>query len=216
MENLIDTKLSQYANSPKMMSLIASLNDAIDPAADIDAFYEMVWNIDTAQGYGLQVWGRIVGVSDVLTVAGGKTLGFDEAGTDSADPFGQSPFYSGEPTTSNYVLAPDAFRQLILIKALANVSNCSIATYNLILMQLFAGRGNAYVTDTGEMSARLTFEFLLSDVEIAILKQSGAFAPPTGVRFDILNLDIGATFGFSEAGAKSAGFGQGSFFDGYA
>ena len=213
MQNLDTTIYSQYANRPVLTAWIQSINDAIDPAVDIDNFYRQVWNIETAQGWGLDVWGRIVGVSRVLTVPGGKNFGFDEAGTISADPFGQSAFYTGVPATSNYTLTDDAFRTLILVKALSNISNCSIPTYNKLLTMLF-NRGNAYVCDTGNMNARLTFEFILQPFEVAILKQSGALAAPTGVLFEIMDLDIPHCFGFAEAGGSAAPFNQGSFFRG--
>src|ERR1700688_4087243 len=127
MQNYLDTVLSQYANSPALMSLIESFNSAVDPSPNIDAFYDNVWNIQTAKGYGLQVWGRIVGVSNVLEIPGGTPFfGFEEAGTVSAAPFGQGAFYSGTQATQNYTLSDDAFRCLILIKALANISQSNI------------------------------------------------------------------------------------------
>ena len=57
------TILSQYDDSPTLLSMIESFNDAIDPTANITAFYENIWNVNTANGYGLDVWGQIVGVS---------------------------------------------------------------------------------------------------------------------------------------------------------
>lgn len=214
MENLEDTIISQYANSPVLLSLIRSFNDAVDPTVNIDDFYNLVWNILTAEGYGLQVWGRIVGVSDILTVPGGEYLGFEESDDDTIQPFGQAPFWGGAPASSNYELSPDAYRTLILVKALANISRSTIQIYNRMLMQLFPGRGNAYVTDTGGMNARLTFEFILQPFEIAILKQSGAFSPPTGVLFEIMDIDITSTFGFAESG-DAEGWNNGVFFAGY-
>ena len=215
MQNIKDTIISQYANSPIILSLIESINDAIDPQVNIDDFYNKVWNILTAEGYGLDVWGRIVNIGRILTIPGGKTFGFEEGTTVDFDPFNQSNFYSGIPTTLNYALSDDAYRVLILAKALSNISKTSIFICNKILMQLFAGRGNAYVSDTGNMSARLTFEFALLPFEIAILKQSGAFFNPTGVRFDILDIEIPYTFGFAEAGYSAAGFNNGTLFAGY-
>jgi len=213
----MSTVLSQYANSPVLLQLISDFNQDIDPSKNIDDFYNDIWNVDTATGFGLDVWGRIVGVTRVLTIAGGKTLGFEEAGTVTADPFGQSPWFGGTPATSNYALSDDAFRVLILCKALSNISNSSPSAYNQILTRLFPGRGNAYVSSNGGMKARLTFEFILQPFEVAILKQSGALAPPTGVSFQIMDLDLPYSFGFAEAGAYcAAGFGQGTFFGGFA
>ena len=194
MQNYIDTVLSQWGNSPNILALLESWNDSLDPGVNIDDFYAKVWDIDTAQGYGLDVWGRIVGVSRVVTVQTTiDAFGFEEA-TD-AQPFGQEAFYSG-PVTENYSLSDDAFRALILVKALANLSNSSIQAYNTMLMQLFPGRGNAYVVDNKDMSANVVFEFALSDYEKAIIEQSGAFAPPTGVLFNVV---ITGTYSYHSA-----------------
>lgn len=57
------TIISQYANSPTITQLIAGMNAYIDPRADIDNFYNYVWNVETAQKFGLDIWGRIVGIN---------------------------------------------------------------------------------------------------------------------------------------------------------
>lgn len=213
MRNWPETVISQYANSPVTLGLLESFNDAIDPSANIDAFYNLVWNVDTAVGYGLDVWGRIVGVSRVLTVPSGDYLGFSEA--ESWVAFGAGTFYSGPNSTENFILTDVAYRALILIKALANISDCSARTLNTILRQLFPGRGNAYVLDLGNMKMRMVFEFLLEPFEYAILTQSGAFPHPTGVGIEIMQLSLPYRFGFAEAGPYSAApFGQGTFFGG--
>ncbi len=212
MNDLESTLLSQYANSATLLALIGSFNAAADPAALIDAFYADVWDIATASGHGLDVWGRIVGVTRLLSLSDGRNLGFEEATTASADPFGQSPFYGGPNASQSHALSDAAFRVLILAKAYSNISRAAIPVYNAILRQLFAGRGNAFVCDTGGMNARLTFMFALQPYELAILKQSGAFQAPTGVQFEILQAP--GSFGFAEAGDR-APFNTGIFFGGY-
>lgn len=69
MINASDTILTQYADSPKLKSIIYSFNQAVGIVDFIDDFYEMVWNIETAGTYGLDVWGKIVVVSRQLTVS---------------------------------------------------------------------------------------------------------------------------------------------------
>ena len=59
MQNWESTLASQYANSPALLAVIKGMNDSIDPTARIDDFYRLVWNVDTAVGHGLDVWGRI-------------------------------------------------------------------------------------------------------------------------------------------------------------
>ena len=215
MINIEDTILSQYANSPALLQLINSFNYAVDPYSVINTFYNNLWNINTAVGYGLDVWGRIVGVNRVLQVPStAKTFGFDEATVISADPFGQSPFYTGS-VLQNYSLPDSAFRTLILVKALANISSCSINTYNNILMQLFPGRGNDYVIDLGNMQMQLNFEFILQPFELSIIKQSGAFVAPTGVGYEVMQLNLPNVFGFAEAGVSASTMNNGTFFGGF-
>lgn len=179
--NPLLTVISQYANSPILLKLIDNFFQYVDPTIDIDRFYDLMWNVDTAQGYGLDVWGRIVGVNRVLTVSQGKLFGFDEATTVSADPFNQSPFWTGNPNSSNVSLTDDAFRVLIFAKALANISDGSIPAINQLLINLFPGLGNCYVTDGLNMTMTYTFEFALTDVQLAIVQNSGVLPKPTGV-----------------------------------
>lgn len=218
MDNVEATILSQYANSPTLVQLIQNMNAYIDPSADIDAFYDMVWNLDSAVGFGLDIWGKIVGLENgrLLKIPSAEIdLGFDEAGTASATPFGSGVFYNGNVVTQNYYLGDDAFRTLILVKAMANISDGSIPSYNQLLQNLFAGRGRCYVNDLGNMQMRYTFEFYLEPFEVAILTQSGAMPRPTGVLASIMQVPLPNVFGFAEAGSASAApFGQGSFFTG--
>ena len=180
MENYLDTVQAQFANSPTILSLIDSFNQSVDPTALIDLFYDNIFNLDTAIGYGLDLWGRIVGVSRVLHVANGLFFGFQGAGTSVAAGFNQSPFFTGAGATSNYALDDDSFRTLIYAKALANISDGSIPSLNNILQTLFAGRGNAYVAD-GDLSMTYTFSFALTPVEYAIVATSGVLPQVSGV-----------------------------------
>ena len=99
------TIISQYANSPRMLGLIEGFTDAVDVAARMDAFYSDIWDLDTATGYGLDVWGRIVGVGRVLQVATSDYFGFAEAG--DADPFGDAQF-AGYDDAFGFAEAGDA------------------------------------------------------------------------------------------------------------
>jgi hypothetical protein len=182
--NYAATIYSQFGTAASLLTIVAAMNQWINPAADFDAFFNYVWNIDTAQGIGLDIWGRILGVGRVLQVAPtatGKYLGFSEAGTTTSDPWGHSPFYTGEQTTNNFVLSDSAFRVLLYAKALANICDGSIPGINQVLLYLFPSRGNCYVAETGPMEIAWTFDFALSAVEVAIVELSGVLPKPTGV-----------------------------------
>ena len=186
MQDVNQTIISQYSNSPVINSLIDSFNAAVDPRANLDAFYNLIWNVATAEGRGLDIWGRIVGVQRVLQVAAGVYFGFAEAADNSETPFNQAPFYVGAPATSNYALTDDAFRTLIYAKAYANISDGSIPSINNILMTLFGSQGQCFVTDLGGMAMTYTFQFTLSPVDFAIVSQSGILPKPSGVALSIV------------------------------
>ena len=63
MINIKETVISQYANSPIICRLISNFNESLDPSKDIKLFYDLFWNLETAQGVGLDFWGRVVGIS---------------------------------------------------------------------------------------------------------------------------------------------------------
>lgn len=214
--DVFDTVISQYANSNILMTLITNLDQYISQTQNIDAFYDLMMNVETAVGYGLNCWGRIVGVNRVLQVNAGNWFGFEEA-TPGSYTFGQGSFYSGTSLTSNYALSDESYRTLIFAKAAANITNGSIPAINRILMSLFPNRGNAYVTDGSQsgdwfgfaesvnaqgfnqaafysgsqistMVMTYTFEFQLSPVELAIVQNSGVLPKPTGVAASVIIL----------------------------
>lgn len=180
------TVISQYANSPILTTLITDFAQYVDQTANMQSFFDLIWNVDTAQGYGLDVWGRIVGISRTIQVsAPPEYLGFEETLDSSLQPFDTAPFYAGTPTTSNVDLSDTAFRTLIFAKALANISEGSIPGINQLLLNLFPGRGNCYVMDNGDMTMTYKFDFALSAVELAIVESTGVLPTPTGVSFTV-------------------------------
>lgn len=185
--NIFQTVISEYANSPILLKLIENMGEYIDPTANFDAFYNLIWNVDTAEGYGLDVWGRIVDVSRVLRLpSGGSFFGFSES--IDGHSFNESPFYNGGALTSNYSLSDPAYLKLILAKALANICDGSIPGINQILINLFSPYGNCYVTDGGDMTMTYTFGGTLSIVDYAIVSQSGVLPRPAGVAATIVQL----------------------------
>lgn len=174
------TVLSQYANSPVILALIDSLNEAIDPQADVDAFYETVWDISTAAGFGLDIWGRILGVGRTLFLTEpGVNWGFSEA--TGAQNFNAGVFYLGKSLTANYAMTDEAYRRVLMAKAALNITDGSIASINTILMALFPDHGNCFVRDNHDMTMTYVFGAALSQVEAAIIAQSGVLPRPVGV-----------------------------------
>lgn len=192
MINVADTILTQYADSPKLKSMIYSFNAAVGIDGFIDDFYDMIWNIETCGTYGLDVWGKIVVVSRLLTVNETQIyFGFGEATSeppvlDDPQPFNQAPFYNGTQLTSTVSLSNDVYRKLIMMKAAANISDCTIPNMNELLNYMFGGSGKCYVRNDGNMTMSYVFEFKLSTSELAIVQSSGALPAPVGVTVNII------------------------------
>jgi hypothetical protein len=173
------TVISQYANSSAICSMVSSFNAAMDQTQIIENVYDMIWNVYTAQGYGLDVWGRIVGVGRALRFSGGiDYLGMNEAGLLAWTGFEQGILYSGGTTTNNVNLSDTDFRTLILAKAASNICDGSIPAINAILLNLF---GNGHVQDNQDMTMAFVFTVSLTPVQQAIIAQSGVLPNPAGV-----------------------------------
>lgn len=201
--------MREYAASPRIKQLI-SYHTEYFSASWVDDFYSVVWNVDTAQGFGLDIWGRIVGLENgrYLQIESGDYFGFNDSIDQSWQTFGNGTFYSGATETQAYELADPAFRTLILTKAMSNISDSTMPGLNKVLQELFPGRGRCWVNDLQNMAIRYVFEFNLEPWEVSVIK-SDSLPRPGGVLATVLTAPAD-TFGFFEAGDSSQPFGQGT------
>lgn len=209
MDNYKDTILAQYANSPTITALVDFTNAWIDPAADLDSFYSYVFDVATAQGFGLDLIGKIVDIGRLIQVPVNQSY-FGFKGDSSARPFNAAPFYSGPAGTYAVALSDDAYRTLILVKALANITDCTAQNLNKLLTLLFPGQ-RCYVADLGSMQLRYVFEFALTPVQMSIMTTASAIPRPAGVLAQIMSYDAPNTFGFAGSGGQN--FNHGEFFN---
>lgn len=172
--------LKQYANSPTLFALMDDISQWLDGAPTFNQFYDYVWNIDTAQGFGLDIWGRILGVGRVYPIVTQAYFGFDEA-QPTPVPFNQGIFWTGAAATSNFALSDEAYRRLLLAKAVANILDGGVAAINQLLMLMFEGRGNAYVIDHNDMTMTYKFEFAFTPVDLTLVQNAGVLPTPAGV-----------------------------------
>ena len=197
MQNWDQTLLSQYYNSPTIYALLDNFNSAVDPTVDLANFYSNIWNVNTAVGSGLDIWGKIVNVSRYLQIPGSLAfLGFDEAylapyASVGPQPFNQAPFYQSVSQTTTYALPDDIFRRLIMVKAAVNIGNLSVPNINSFLQYFFGTSisgspyGVAYVIDGLDMSLTYHFNFIPNAWQLAIVQNSGVFPRPAGVALNV-------------------------------
>jgi hypothetical protein len=161
------------------------MNENLDPSADIDNFYNVVWNVANANLFGLAIWSRIVGIPQSLIAQLGTYL--DDA---------------------------DTFRSLILLKALSNISIDSAPSINQLLQNWLGGGVRAYMQDLGNMTISYVFEFPLTAIQLQIIKGSTIFLRGAGVLANIVQATF-PVFGFKNMGTTwAAPFGQAPFIPG--
>jgi hypothetical protein len=276
---LANTVYKQFSNSATMLYLLACADQWIDISQFTQNFLANVWDIQTAVGFGLDIWGRILGVSRYINITAplaGMYFGFNIAPTDVTtlkigtgnasavtftiigvngtpvtpnagaifyvagvattplsqtgasvtfssapptgaaitwtgsytqtgtnwQPWGQAPFYEGGAAgTVAYALPDTYYRQLLLVKAAANIATCDCPSLNALMRAMFGTRGRCYVGyDIGNpMNIAYHFEFFPTPVEVSII-QSGFFPQPAGTTVNYVFANLGYTpFGFSPA-----------------
>lgn len=188
---------SQYSTSPKIMALAQSFADLIDAAPDAQLFYDKVFNLETAQGVGLDIWGRIVGLersAEMVTEYGVKYFGFSSKAAPNATGFNNDPFYHGADQVK-FELSDDAYRLFLRTKAMANISTGSLADLNRMLHQLLPGRDVA-IYRAGPMHLKLICAGELTDYERNMLLQGDLPPIPAGVTLEV-ELNGAKYFGFN-------------------
>ena len=196
---------SQYSASPRILALGKGFQEEIDPEPDIELFYTKIFDISTAEGWGLDNWGRILAISRGNFLYSGEWFGFNMSGL---QPFDQGVFYNDVWATSYQELEDDAFRRLLMYKAAANIGSGDPATLNRLLTALFE-EGFIYAVPTGVMQVRFVFDTYLEDWDWVLLKQYGIFAKPAGVGWEVYVIKSSDTFGFD--GSELQPFNQGVF-----
>lgn len=203
--------MRQYGNSPTIQQLVANLKLYFDSESAVNEFYDKIWNIETANAFGLDIWGNIVGIGRYITAEStSKFFGFQTTNNSFA-PFDQAPFYDEKRAMTTYRLGDEAYRKLIMVKAMANIVRPNAPTINRMLQYLFDGK-RCYVLDLGGMAMRYVFAFYLQPYEKTIV-YSDVLPRPAGVRVEIVEIPKPNIFGFSEAGSESAPFNQGTFYN---
>ncbi|RKS87346.1 uncharacterized protein DUF2612 [Orbus hercynius] len=205
--NINDTILRQYGNSEKLKNIIYTFNNGMDVTDIVNKFYDNVFNLDTANSYGLDVWARIVDVSRYVKFDSiGEVFGFDGQ---KLSTFNRGSFYSGEKVTTTLKLADDFFRTVIKSKAAVNISDSSIKDINRILGSIFNSDIKPFVTDNLDMSMHYVFPFYLRDNEISLIKNSNILPRPSGVKLRGIITIPNQVFGFF--GSNCQTFNNGTF-----
>lgn len=171
---------SQYSASEHMLGLMAGFQRQLEITVDMDLFYDSIFNIYTATGFGLDNWGRILAM--------GRTIEDARRGV-------------------SITLTDEYYRLLLLYKALANISSADAETLNRLLFTLVqTGIAEfppaAYVLEPRNsynwpMVIRWVFEGYLNDLQLAVFFAAGTLAKGAGVGWELYAIPR-ETFGFTD------------------
>lgn len=196
---------SQYAASVRITAILQSAKDHILPDADMDLFFNSIYNVETAIGYGLDAWGSIVGISryiqEVERDLDGRLI----------------------PTSITLTLDDEHFRNLIFCKAASNIMDSTLYSINYILKKLYpnytcyARNNSGYVTEDGITRAttpmEITYVFYnsqLTPLELSIFAQFAEFNRGAGVGWNMVEVSQDKVFGFTDSELQP--FDQGVFY----
>ena len=160
---------SQYSASPRILALAALYWDKLNPAGEIQSLLDNMFNVATAKGYGLDVWGRIVGIKRATVPVSGEYLAFDPEPLDNplGDSWNNAPF---NPLTAQGLATDPVFRVYVMVKAMMNIGNGSLADLNKYFSLMFPNSG-IKVIHAGTMIIRvLDYDAVLTDAAILALK----------------------------------------------
>lgn len=219
------TVTKQFSNSPTLLALLEDFDQWVDMKKFSDEFLAYVWDISTAQGFGLDIWGRILGRSRYIEIAQtpGDNFGFDAhptTGQTNWKPWNQAPFYNSDSAGNvTYALQDDYYRRLLLIKAAANIAACNTPALNTLLRDMFGDRGPCFVGYDLDFPMHIGyfFRFMPTAVEKSII-ESGLFPAPAGMTVTfIYNSLTFSPFGFAQSNTGSlpdyvTGWNQGPFY----
>lgn len=199
------TVIKQYSNSVTLLQLLNSFDQWVDLTKFTDDFLGYVWDISTAVGFGLDIWGRILGRSRYLqiTPTPGENFGFNINALPGTNwyPWNTKPFYGGQSGGAvSYALEDEYYRRLLLVKAAANIAACDCGSLNTLMRAMFGDRGKCYVgyDINNPMNIGYHFEFSPSPVERTII-ESGLFPQPAGTDASFIYGVPAGFFGFATA-----------------
>lgn len=165
----IATVQSQYSASPRILALAGMYWDMLNPGSEIQTMLDDMLNPSTARGYGLDVWGRIVGIKRATVPVSGEYLAFDPdpMSNPDGDSWNNAPF---NPLTPQGLATDSVFRVYVMVKAMMNIGNGSLADINKYFSLMFPDSG-IQVIHAGTMIIRvLDYDAVLTDAAIMALR----------------------------------------------
>lgn len=169
LQGLVDCFLWQYDAAVNLKNLLKKKQAFYEKA--VSAFWKQwtkdVFNIDTANTFGLNLWGGFLGVNRPTYIDDGQTITFTD----------------------------DQYRTVIKGRLMLMNSNGSVPSINQYLNYLFPNKA-VFVVDYNDMSINLVFYYTPTAEELAIINLDGFLPRPAGVNVNYRIIPPDEVFGF--------------------
>ncbi len=178
--NLLQAILWQYEDAEKLLSLARAKQDWVNQHQSEfwENWYRDVFNIDTANDFGLSVWGRILNIR--LNTEDGRPL--------TGDIFGFGDFYANydngyyhDGVLERGSLSTAQKRLVIRLRYFQLTTRATIPEINKFMAKLFEESGRVLVWDNMDMSIVYYFQFAPSQPLRYILDQYDLLPRPAAV-----------------------------------
>lgn len=187
-----ETILSQYSASPHILGLTEQMAGYIDPTDNISLFYRKIFDIETAEGYGLDVWGVILALPREIVTSTSDWFGYDQS---LLQPFNNAPFFNPLQASDHYEISDEIYRKALMFKARVNIGNTTAAEISGALSEVLGLPVG--VIDNGNMTITIRVPVAqISDEYRLILNTYGKGLAPAGVGVEIEIFDPLEGFGF--------------------
>lgn len=176
--------LWQHDNAQALRTLIEKKQDWYNTnQRDFwEHWYRDVFDVDTANDFGLAVWGRILDVSLGLQVD--ATVGIPHFGFGVYHQnFNNGPF--ARATSGEQALSTDQKRLIIRLRYYQLISRGTVTDINEAMARIFGDLGQVYVRDPLDMSKiTYVFKFTPSSRVRLILDRMNLLVRPSGIGQD--------------------------------
>ncbi len=170
-----------------------------------NSWIEDVFDLRTANEFGLSVWAIILGVNITIEPttlpAVNTNWGY---GSFRVNYFGAN--YA--PTQGGIVLNAEDARLILRLRYYQLTTNGNVLDINALLQDVFGHLGAAYVVDNLDMTIHYQFLFVLSSSLVLALQTFDALPRPAGVLLTFSFSDAGPFWGF---GPFNLNFNRGNF-----
>lgn len=193
--NLLQAVLWQYDKAPRLLSLLRQ--KAAWYAANFSEFwsdwYRDVFNLETANEFGLSVWGRILDVPLVTSAPGSGARPVFGFGVHNRNFFDGN---FGRDTSGVINLTVEQKRLVLKLRYYQLISTGTVPETNAMLRRVFGAQGRVYLLDGHDMTQTYVFSFVPAQSIRQVLQNFDILPRPQAVASRIL-VQPSDVFGFA-------------------